>query len=73
MTSTLSVTKTYAILIDGSPILELIQNQPLSPKYSQCSPVKAFQVITGNPQISVLPSLQILHTGRLLVILSNAY
>ena len=46
------------------PLLELIQILPLHPKYRQCSLVKAFQVITGNPQISVLPSLQILHTGR---------
>ena len=53
------------------PILELIQTLPIHPKHKECSMEKAFQVLTGNIQISVLPSLQPLHLGRFSVILSS--
>ena len=57
---------------ESLPLLELIHILPFHRKYKQCSLVKAFQVITGNPQISVLPSLQPLHTGCFSVTLSRA-
>ena len=57
---------------DSLPLLELIQVLPIHHKYKQCSMEKAFQVLTGNPKIRVLPSLQPLHQGRFAVISSTA-
>ena len=54
------------------PLRELIQLLPDHHKYKRCSMEKAFQVITGNIQIRVLPSGQPLHHGRFSVILSSA-
>ena len=57
---------------ESMPLLELIQILPIHNRYNQCSMEKAFQVLTGNPKIRVLPSLHPLHQGRFSVILPSA-
>ena len=57
---------------EGMELPALMQILPLHHQYKQCSMEKAFQVLTGNPKISVLPSLQPLHRGRFSVILSSS-
>ena len=56
---------------EGVELPALMQIMPVHHRYKHCSLAKAFQVLTGNPKISVLPPLQPLHRGRFSVILSS--